>query len=351
MYGIHRVEKRKKQAVGGLQNEANRDAKNPKNFAGSDIDWADTELNDFLIKSDNWTEDINAKIKHHGIENYRSDAVVMLDSIYTASPEFFSGRHLDDIEDYFKQCLDFHTREYCHGDKSLLVNAVIHYDETTPHLHICSVPITADGRLSAKDVMGNKKQYNQRQDKFYEQVTKGWGLSRGQKNDNGQKREHINQMDYKSQQADERLAEQSGKIKRNREVINQQIGNYNGRKDALNKLNQQIMDAQYKVKELDDAIQERENALKTLENDLNNKSIELDNEIASVRQIRAKNSQINAKWHTLFNDTVEVNKKFKGDLQKQRENQALIERVRLQGLELMNDEEDADAEWQKYSQF
>ena len=30
-------------------------------------------------------------------------------------------------------------------------------DEKTPHMHLCFIPLTEDGRLSAKDIMGNKK--------------------------------------------------------------------------------------------------------------------------------------------------------------------------------------------------
>lgn len=30
-------------------------------------------------------------------------------------------------------------------------------DEKTPHLHLCFVPLTADRRLSAKEIIGNRK--------------------------------------------------------------------------------------------------------------------------------------------------------------------------------------------------
>lgn len=49
------------------------------------------------------------------------------------------------------------------GDKELLVNTVIHLDETTPQMQVASVPITKDldgkAHLSAKLIMGNKKDY------------------------------------------------------------------------------------------------------------------------------------------------------------------------------------------------
>lgn len=35
--------------------------------------------------------------------------------------------------------------------------ATVHMDEKTPHMHICFTPITPDGKLSAKIVLGNQK--------------------------------------------------------------------------------------------------------------------------------------------------------------------------------------------------
>jgi hypothetical protein len=32
-------------------------------------------------------------------------------------------------------------------------------DEKTPHMHLSFVPLTADGRLSAKDIVGNRKKH------------------------------------------------------------------------------------------------------------------------------------------------------------------------------------------------
>lgn len=44
-----------------------------------------------------------------------------------------------------------------HQAKETMISAVIHKDEKTPHMHLCFVPLTADKRLSAKEILGNKK--------------------------------------------------------------------------------------------------------------------------------------------------------------------------------------------------
>ena len=53
-----------------------------------------------------------------------------------------------------------------------IISAVVHVDEKTPHMHLCFVPLTADGRLSAKDIIGNRKKLTQWQDEFWKHIVK-----------------------------------------------------------------------------------------------------------------------------------------------------------------------------------
>lgn len=45
--------------------------------------------------------------------------------------------------------------------------ATVHMDEKTPHMHLCFTPITKDGRLSAKTILGYKDSLSKWQDRFY----------------------------------------------------------------------------------------------------------------------------------------------------------------------------------------
>ena len=61
------------------------------------------------------------------------------------------------------------------------ISAVVHMDEKTPHMHLCFVPLTEDGRLSAKDIMGNKKKLTWWQDEFWKHMVKKFpDLERGE---------------------------------------------------------------------------------------------------------------------------------------------------------------------------
>ena len=51
-----------------------------------------------------------------------------------------------------------------------IVGAAIHLDESKPHLHLDVVPLTEDGRLSAKEVVGGKGKMHQNQSRWLEKM-------------------------------------------------------------------------------------------------------------------------------------------------------------------------------------
>ena len=203
-YCIMRVEKRKRTALYGLQIEANRttaDHEKGRDYAASDIQWALTDFNMFLVKSENWGKAVTAALKEAEVQE-RKNSVVVLDGFYGASPEWFKDKSLDEIVSYFKDCLAFHEQTY-----GKVINAVIHFDEATPHLAVCSPAVIygEDGknRLSAKDIMGGRADYRRRQDEFYERVGKPRGMDRGEVHDPEHTREHLSVQAYKKEKLEE----------------------------------------------------------------------------------------------------------------------------------------------------
>ncbi len=220
MFAIHRVEKCKKTAVFGLQIEANRtqaDHEKGRNFDKSDIDWERTKLNQFFkgLHCQNWSEGIVQELKKAGIEKApKSNAVVLLDGLYTASPEWFEGKSKAEIIDFFKDCLKFHIQHY-----GKPINAVIHWDEKTPHLAVASVPIIEaeqGAKLCAKEIMGGRADYRNRQDQFFEQVAKSRGFERGERSDPKHKKKHLSVQDYKKQQNEAQISAQERVLDKNR---------------------------------------------------------------------------------------------------------------------------------------
>lgn len=207
-YGIMRVEKRTSDAVYGLEAEACRrkaDHDRGKDFSLSDIDWAETDGNIRLrAVPDSWGREIRRQCEAAGVKP-RKGSIVMLDAVYTASPEAFRGMSRDEMEAYFKECLAFHDRTY-----GPAFSAVIHLDETTPHMHVASVPIIEDEKgmhLSAKMVMGGRADYRARQDAFYEQVSSRYGLERGEvKADPAEMKAHTTKREWQLAEQEEALA-------------------------------------------------------------------------------------------------------------------------------------------------
>ena len=187
MFCVMNIQKRKKNDITGIQREATRTATEYNNRVQPGMD----VLNVNLIQSTNWMQDIQDEINRAGAKT-RANSVVALDAIYTASGDFFKGKSNEECNQYFRDCLQFHQRRFGH-----VVSALIHYDETTPHLHILSVPLTQDGRLSAREIVGNRANLSRMQTEFFEQVGKEYGLERGIQMDGQEKKRRITAQEHK----------------------------------------------------------------------------------------------------------------------------------------------------------
>ena len=93
----------------------------------------------------------------------RKDSVKFVDTLVTVSPEFAKA-HEAEMPEYFRRAFDFLKERV--GEENI-ISAVVHMDEKTPHMHLCFVPLTRDKRLSAKEILGNKKSMIRWQDDFY----------------------------------------------------------------------------------------------------------------------------------------------------------------------------------------
>ena len=121
----------------------------------------------------------------------------MCENVISASPEFFLGMEQSEKEKYFKYAYEFLKDRY--GDKNI-VSATVHFDETTPHMHFNFVPITSDGKLSARDLITRieLKKIQNELPRFLQ--SKGFNIKRGHEHS---KARHMQPEDYKKQQIQE----------------------------------------------------------------------------------------------------------------------------------------------------
>jgi len=108
-------------------------------------------------------------------EKRRKDAVLCIEYMMSASPEWFQTSSEAKQAEFFKEARQWLEKKY--GADRVIVSTV-HNDETTPHLTAYVVPLTKDGRLSAKDFIGNKSKMSADQSSFAKSVGK-LGLKRG----------------------------------------------------------------------------------------------------------------------------------------------------------------------------
>lgn len=109
-------------------------------------------------------------------EKIRKNAVHALEYIVTASPEKMAAMGQTKSEDYLRDALTW--LEDKHGAENIL-SAVIHNDETTPHLQVMLIPIDERGKLNARGLVGGKAQLSAMQTDFAERVGRKHGLDRG----------------------------------------------------------------------------------------------------------------------------------------------------------------------------
>lgn len=141
-----------------------------------DIDPSRTAQN-FHLVTPRWSyeQEIKHRIQMAGCR-VRKDSVKFVDTLVTVSPEFAQA-HEAEMKEYFARAFEF-LKERVGEDN--IISAVVHMDEKTPHLHLCFVPLTKDGRLSAKEILGNKKSMIRWQDDFYACMAERWPeLERG----------------------------------------------------------------------------------------------------------------------------------------------------------------------------
>ena len=175
-YAILRFAKYKGPEIGRI--EAHNERTKEKYASNPDVDTARSHLNFHLVTPQRkYRAEAEKQIAEAGCRT-RSDSVRVVEALVTASPEFFKGKKKSEVKAYFQEALGF-IRE--HQDPKIIISAVVHMDEKTPHMHLCFVPLTEDGRLSAKEIVGNKKKLTQWQDRFWEHMVKKYpDLERGE---------------------------------------------------------------------------------------------------------------------------------------------------------------------------
>ena len=158
--------------------EAHNERTKDEYASNPDIDKSRSCLNFHLLELEHkYRAEAERQIKDAGCST-RSDSVRVVEALITATPEFFKGKKRAEIKEFFNEALEFIKQNQA---PETIISAVVHMDEKTPHMHLSFVPLTADGRLSAKEIVGNKRKLTQWQDRFWEHMVRKYpDLERGE---------------------------------------------------------------------------------------------------------------------------------------------------------------------------
>lgn len=144
-----------------------------------------------------YNEAIKKRIEdgYTGKKGIRKDATYSVNVMLSGSHEEMKEIEQDPtkLDEWINQNANWCIRQF---GKENIIRFNVHLDEKTPHIHCVFVPITKDGRLSAKDFIGSSIKLQDLQSS-YANAMKSFGLERGIKSD----RKHQTTDEYRRREA------------------------------------------------------------------------------------------------------------------------------------------------------
>ena len=194
------MEKYKRGDIVGIERENERD-ENYNSTKNPQIDKARTHLNYHTLPHEKkYLSFIDERIKELAPKRkIKDDAVLITSFILGSDKEFFDGISPETQKQFFDDCTEFFAERY---GKENIMSAVVHLDESTPHLHFNMMPVTG-GRLCAKELF-DRTALRELQTDFYEVVGKKYGLKRGKE---GSTAKHLDTVAFKTKKMTEAAEE------------------------------------------------------------------------------------------------------------------------------------------------
>lgn len=206
------MEKYKRGDIVGIERENERD-ENYKSTKNPQIDKSRTHLNYHTLPYEKkYLAFIDERIKELAPKRkIKDDAVLITSFILGSDKEFFDGISPEAQKQFFDDCTEFFAERY---GKENVVSAVVHLDESTPHLHFNLMPVTG-GRLCAKELF-DRTALRELQTDFYEIVGKKYGLKRGKE---GSTAKHLDTVAFKTKKMTEAAEEAQTAAKPVKELL------------------------------------------------------------------------------------------------------------------------------------
>ena len=282
-------------------------ARRSKGHTNKDIDNTRTHLNFYCKKNEQtYIKEFDRIKKEYDLKGHiRSNSIILCEMMITSDNGFFDKIGLEETKRYFRESYKFVCNYKNLGEK-YIVSAVVHLDETTPHMHLIYIPVihTKDkegnliDKICARDFWRGRDSYRDLQNEFHKYITsKGFELERGLPiEETGAKHQKIEELKKITN------FENTKKVLENVKLELPEIPNINDIK--LIKLNKEKVENEI-IKPKDELIQELYQDNITLHRELS-KQAKVVNEAGKYQKERDKiiadNKQLNSKVKKIENE-------------------------------------------------
>lgn len=281
-----------KGSTGGLQRHNEREP--GQRHSNKNIKPDRTKDNIFLKPKDDRTygERVEDRLEagYRGAKAIRKDAVKMVEATVQLGGDITKESEETQIE-ALKEAYEELKEMY--GEENI-ISAVIHVDETTPHLHCDFVPLTKRGNLSAKDVIGDKKKMRRTQEKFLEAMqervprAKFARLEPEKAQFNGLDQKLYEKMTASIKEREDKLCDREDYIEDQEIKLENKEEQLNKVKEALEAKENEIRARERQVEKDEDGIVFDRDALTTKEQKLNERATEIREQEEAIAETASK---------------------------------------------------------------
>lgn len=235
---------------------------------GDYVDPENTKYNTYhgVTSYERFSEYYNAVLEQTKLKRKpQKNASRVVEFVVSTSHEYCSdwennSASKEKLDYYFAAAEKFITERYGH----VIISSAVHYDETTPHLHLLCIPLYRNPRtqavsFSSSHFIGGIKDLRQLHTDFYEQVGKQVGLTRGME---GARTKHQDLKQYKKWEQEQ---EQKNHLARQQFELSEKDSKLSAREREIAGQNAAVDSRERLVEERELHVQGKEQAYKSYE--------------------------------------------------------------------------------------
>ena len=173
------VARMQKMKLGNLVGIGNHNQRKTENHTNKEIDPSLSKFNyDLVGLTENYKSDIENFINENKStpRSIRKDAVLVNEWIISSDRDFFKDLSQEETKNFFSSAKDYFAENF--GNQNIRY-AIVHLDESTPHMHMGIVPFDKDNKLSAKRVFNREALRNIQEDLPKYLQEQGFEIKRG----------------------------------------------------------------------------------------------------------------------------------------------------------------------------